>query len=67
MMQTTVIRMAGLIDDVLDLARGRLGGGIKLERDPGKSLEPLLSQVVDELRLAMPGRLIKAEFKIDRP
>jgi sigma-B regulation protein RsbU (phosphoserine phosphatase) len=65
MMQTTVIRMAGLIDNILDLARGRLGGGIKLERDPGKSLEPLLSQVVDELRLAMSGRVIQAEFKID--
>jgi sigma-B regulation protein RsbU (phosphoserine phosphatase) len=66
MMQTTVIRMAGLIDNVLDLARGRLGGGIKLERDPGKSLEPLLSQVVDELRLASPGRVIEVDFKIDR-
>ena len=30
MMQTTVIRMAGLIDNVLDFARGRLGGGIGL-------------------------------------
>jgi sigma-B regulation protein RsbU (phosphoserine phosphatase) len=67
MMQTTVIRMAGLIDDVLDLARGRLGGGIKLERDPSKSLEPFLSQVVDELRLATPGRVIEVDFKIDRP
>ena len=30
MMQTTVMRMAGLIDNVLDFARGRLGGGITL-------------------------------------
>src|SRR4051812_6436270 len=28
MMQTTVMRMADLIDNVLDFARGRLGGGI---------------------------------------
>ena len=42
MMQTTVMRMAGLIDNVLDLARGRLGGGIGLDRDAGKPLEPVL-------------------------
>ncbi|MET4218687.1 sigma-B regulation protein RsbU (phosphoserine phosphatase) [Bradyrhizobium sp. LB14.3] len=67
MMQTTVMRMAGLIDNVLDLARGRLGGGIGLNRDFGKPLEPVLMGVVDELRLASPGRVIEAKFKIDRP
>jgi sigma-B regulation protein RsbU (phosphoserine phosphatase) len=67
MMQTTVARMAGLIDNVLDLARGRLGGGIALNRDAGKPLEPVLAQVVDELRLASPGRVIETEFRIDRP
>ena len=66
MMQTTVIRMAGLIDNVLDFARGRLGGGIGLDRDAGKPLEPVLMQVVDELRLASPGRVIEADFKINR-
>ena len=64
MMQTTVMRMAGLIDKVLDLARGRLGGGIGLDRDAAKPLEPVLMGVVDELRLASPGRVIEAEFKI---
>lgn len=67
MMQTTVMRMAGLIDNVLDLARGRLGGGIGLNRDFAKPLEPVLLEVVDELRLASPGRVIDAEFKIERP
>ncbi len=69
MMQTTVMRMAGLIDNVLDLARGRLGGGIGLNRDAAKPLEPVLMGVVDELRLASPGRVIEAESdfsKIDR-
>lgn len=46
MMQTTVMRMAGLIDNVLDLARGRLGGGIGLNLDFGKPLEPVLMGVV---------------------
>lgn len=66
MLQTTVIRMAGLIENVLDLARGRLGG-IGLDRDARQPLEPILMQVVDELRLASPGRVIEAEFRIDRP
>lgn len=67
MLQTTVMRMAGLIDNVLDFARGRLGGGIALERETGKPVEPVLTQVVDELRLASPGRIIETEFTIDRP
>jgi sigma-B regulation protein RsbU (phosphoserine phosphatase) len=67
MMQTTVMRMASMIDNVLDFARGRLGGGITLEREAGKPLEPVLAQVVDELRLASPGRVIEADFAIDRP
>ena len=66
MMQTTVMRMAGLIDNVLDLARGRLGGGIGLDRDAAKPLEPVLMGVVDELRLASPGRVIESDFKIGR-
>jgi sigma-B regulation protein RsbU (phosphoserine phosphatase) len=67
MMQTTVIRMATMIDNVLDFARGRLGGGIPLELEAGKPLEPVLTQVVDELRLASSGRVIEANFAIDRP
>lgn len=67
MMQTTVTRMAGLIDNVLDLARGRLGGGIGLDRDANQLLEPALGGVVDELRLASPGRVIETEFQLDRP
>ncbi|MET4476512.1 PAS domain-containing sensor histidine kinase [Bradyrhizobium sp. F1.13.3] len=67
MMQTTVMRMSALIDDVLDFARGRLGGGISLDRNATEPLERTLAQVVDELRLATPGRVIEAEFDIDRP
>ena len=67
MMQTTVMRMASMIDNVLDFARGRLGGGITLERDAARPLEPVLAQVVDELRLASPGRVIEADFAIERP
>jgi sigma-B regulation protein RsbU (phosphoserine phosphatase) len=67
MLQTTVMRMAELIDNVLDFARGRLGGGITLDRDSLKPLEPVLHQVIDELRLSSPGREIDEEFAIEVP
>jgi sigma-B regulation protein RsbU (phosphoserine phosphatase) len=67
MMQTTVTRMSGLIDNVLDFARGRLGGGITLSRDANRPLEPVLQQVVDELRTAMPDRVIESDFRISEP
>jgi sigma-B regulation protein RsbU (phosphoserine phosphatase) len=66
-MQTTVMRMAGLIDNVLDFARGRLGGGITLTRDANHPLEPVLRQVVDELRTTMPERVIESDFRIADP
>jgi phosphoserine phosphatase RsbU/P len=67
MLEATVARMAGLIDNVLDFARGRLGGGITLNRDAHKPLEPVLHQVIDELRLSWPGRLIEVEYAINGP
>jgi sigma-B regulation protein RsbU (phosphoserine phosphatase) len=67
MLQATVMRMAGLIDNVLDFARGRLGGGITLDRDARKPLVPVLHQVIDELRLSSPGRQIDAEYAINVP
>ncbi len=67
MMQTTIMRMAGLIDNVLDFARGRLGGGITLDRNDRLPLEPVLHQVIDELRLSSPGRQIDAAYAIEEP
>lgn len=65
-MQQSVTRMAGLIDDVLDLARGRLGGGLVMERSPDDGLRDALAQVVDELRLGHPERTIEAELDVSR-
>jgi phosphoserine phosphatase RsbU/P len=64
MINTTVTRMSDLIDNVLDFARGRLGGGITLSRDAERPLEPVLEQVVDELRTASPRRVIETSFEI---
>ncbi len=67
MMNTTVTRMAGLIDNVMDFARGRLGGGITLSRDANRPLDPVLEQVVDELRTASPERSIETDIAIKEP
>jgi sigma-B regulation protein RsbU (phosphoserine phosphatase) len=67
MINTTVTRMSDLIDNVLDFARGRLGGGITLSREGSRPLEPVLEQVVDELRTASPRRVIETNFEISEP
>ena len=62
-MQRSVRRMAGLIDDLLDFARGRLGGGfaLNLSHEP---LTPALEQVVAELGMGFPDRLIESRFEL---
>ena len=67
LMQKSVVRMANLIDNVLDLARGRLAGGLKVDRDRDEPLAPALLQVVDELRSAWPDRPIEVEMNLDVP
>jgi sigma-B regulation protein RsbU (phosphoserine phosphatase) len=66
LMDTSVDRMASLIDDVMDFARGRLGSGIGLQRTIGP-LEPVLRQVVDELETSQPSRVIVCEFDLPEP
>jgi signal transduction histidine kinase len=53
-------RMSAMIDDVLDFARGRLGGGIPIERE-SCDLARIAGDEVDEMRLAFPGRAILCE------
>lgn len=64
---SSVERMAGLIDNVLDFARGRLGGGLTLRRDAAEPLQPVLEQVIDELRATTPERIIETSFDIADP
>ena len=66
MMQKSVSRMSVLIDNVMDFARGRLGGGIGLTRT-SEPLEPSLRHVIAELQSANPDRVIEARFDIRRP
>lgn len=67
LVQGSVVRMSALIDNIMDFARGRLGGGITLARDPDVSLEPVLLQVVEELRTGVHHQEIRTEFALTKP
>ena len=67
MIQRSAVRMAGLIENVLDFTRGRLGGGITLDRNAFEPLEPVLRQVIDELQIGEPDRTIVAQFELSEP
>jgi signal transduction histidine kinase len=65
LMRASVQRMSVLIDNVLDFARGRLGGGLNLQRDASLPLSPVLHQVISELQSSHPDRAIDAAIDLD--
>ena len=64
MTQASAARMATLIENVLDFARGRLSGGLSLKREADVLLEPVLRHVVEELRTAWPDRAFAVDFSM---
>jgi two-component system, sensor histidine kinase and response regulator len=55
-------RMARMVEDVLDLARARLGGGIVVKREPA-DFKALLERVLREHQTAAPDRVIEARYE----
>jgi sigma-B regulation protein RsbU (phosphoserine phosphatase) len=66
-MEGSLVRATGLIDNVLDFARGRLGGGLILTRNADEPLEPALRQVVSELTSIAPERNVTADYRLEEP
>jgi sigma-B regulation protein RsbU (phosphoserine phosphatase) len=66
-MSASIGRATALVTNLLDFARGRLGGGLTLQRNGDQPLTPVLEQVVDEMRSIAPDREIISEFSIDEP
>lgn len=66
LMQASVDRMAGLIDNVLDFARARLGGGWTLHLEE-LNVEPVIAQVVEETRSALSDRQIESIVHAAQP
>jgi signal transduction histidine kinase len=67
LIRNSAARMTGLIDNVLDFARARLGGGISVNRAVDPGLATMLEQVIAELRTAQPDRVIETEIALSRP
>lgn len=66
-MTGSIDRASALVDDLLDLARGSLGGGFHINRDTDEPLTPVLEQVVAELRSVAPDREIAVQIDIEEP
>jgi len=57
-MTSSSARMLRMIEQILDLTRSRLGGGLEVRPKPMEMCEPLTA-IVEELRLAHPSRRIE--------
>jgi signal transduction histidine kinase len=66
MMQRSVVRMSGLIDNVLDFASGSLGGVFHIDRQLAQ-LRPVLEHVVAELETSWRGRTIQVSLALAEP
>lgn len=58
----SAMRIAGLVDDVVDFTRGRMGGGIAIALKPEPGLQAAFEQVIAELRGAHPRATIVADL-----
>jgi signal transduction histidine kinase len=63
-LKTTTLRMARLIDDVMDFARGRLGSGVDVSIEDVDDLAGALRAVVDEAREANPERMVADDIAL---
>jgi signal transduction histidine kinase len=63
-MRGSVRRMERLISDVLDFARGRLGGGLGIAHRSAHELPGMLTQVIAELQAGHPERVIEVDIAI---
>jgi phosphoserine phosphatase RsbU/P len=60
-------RISSLVDDLMDLARGRLGSGVPLQLAPAPDLALRLHHVVAEMQSAHPERQIGLQGALSRP
>lgn len=65
--QDSSYRMKSLIDNILDFARGRLGGGINLTINTDEPLKAILDQVVAELGMIWSERIINITYNLVQP
>lgn len=66
LMDSSAHRMAGLVDNMMDQARNRLGDGIVLARRDNHDLHSTLELIVSEFRAIAPDREIIASIELTR-
>lgn len=64
LIDATIARMSGLIDNVMDFARGRLGGGITIDCSRA-NIADTLQQVIAELQTSHPERKIITDIQTE--
>ncbi len=67
LLRDSASRMVALIDNLLDLARGRLGGGLTVHRNGDAPLGPVLRSVIAELNASYPDRVVETEIALCEP
>lgn len=63
----SAFKMTGLIENMLDFASGRLGGGISLTRTHYSNLDTILDQVISEMQIISPERRLMANYDFKHP
>lgn len=63
----SITRMSGLIEDIMDFARGRLGGGIPLELTMRTDLARVVDEAADEVRQGQPHCMIDCSGETTAP
>jgi len=66
MIKNSSRRMLGLIENILDFAKGHLGSGISLNCRHTNQLEKTLQHVIAEISSGQTSGLIKADFNLSR-
>ena len=67
LVQSSVNRMSGLIENVLDFARGKLGDGLTVERKSDQLLQPMFEQVIAEQQSSRPDHRIATDLYLAEP
>ena len=63
----SAMRIADMVDDVVDFTRGRMGGGIAIELKLETNLQAVFEQVIAELRGDYPDREIVVQLSLGGP
>lgn len=60
------VRMRGLLENVIDLAKGQSADGLSVVRKPISDLTELLKQIIAEHEVTITGRDVRSSILIDR-